>query len=57
VVRYEGGIVVYLQPSTELEKEVAAVLAASTNIEKEGQELTEAERKSLFQMTMEEVCI
>ena len=57
MVRYEGGIVVYLQPSTELEKEVAAVLAASTNIEKEGQELTEAERKSLFQMTMEEVCI
>lgn len=42
----------YEQPSTELEKEVAAVLATSENVE---QELTEVEKKSLFKMTVEEV--
>lgn len=47
-----------LQPSTELEREVAAILGKSeSNLEKEGEELTEAEKNSLFEMTVEEVCV
>lgn len=34
---------------------MAAILAASTNVEGKDQELTEAEKKSLSQMTVEEV--
>lgn len=44
-----------MQPSTELERTVAAILAGSENVEKEDQELTEAEKKSLLMMTVEEV--
>ena len=43
------------QPSTELEKEVAAILSASEHVERPDQELTPAEKKSLMQMTVEEV--
>ena len=45
----------FVQPTTELEKEVAAILASSPSVEEEGEELTEAEKKSLLQMTLEEV--
>jgi len=34
---------------------VAAILSISENAEGEGQDLTEAEKKSLFQMSIEEV--
>jgi hypothetical protein len=38
-----------------MEKEVGDILAKSTNVECRDEELTEAEKKSLLQMTMEEV--
>ena len=42
---------------TELEKEIADVLAGSSNVEKAGEELTDAEKKALLRMSVEEVCI
>ena len=45
----------FQQPSTELEKKVAAILASSEHVGEADQELTVAEKKSLFQMTVEEV--
>ena len=46
-----------IQPMTELEKEIADVLAGSSNVEKAGEELTDAEKKALLRMSVEEVCI
>ncbi|KAL5506189.1 hypothetical protein EMCRGX_G007783 [Ephydatia muelleri] len=42
------------QPMTELEKEIADVLAGSSNVEKAGEELTDAEKKALLRMSVEE---
>lgn len=45
-----------LKPTTELEFEVAAVLASSSeHVESNDQELTEAEKSALLRMSLEEV--
>ena len=43
------------QPITEMEKEIATVLEGSENVERNDEELTEAEKKALLKMSLEEV--
>ncbi len=40
---------------TEMEREIAAVLEGSENVERDEEELTQAERKALLTMGLEEV--
>lgn len=44
-----------IQPITELEKEIADVLTGSSNVEKDDEELTDAEKRALLRMSVEEV--